>query len=139
MHESFTLFYLDLDNLKKINDQLGHNIGDKVLIEFGEKLKQTVRETDIVCRMGGDEFVILASGCNREKADLFAKRILNTLTSPIMIHDEELYISTSIGIYVSNGEDNRQSPELMIKLADDALYIAKNNGKNRYEFSNDYQ
>ncbi|KAA0547500.1 diguanylate cyclase [Bacillus sp. BGMRC 2118] len=140
---SFTLFYLDLDNLKKINDQFGHNIGDKILIEFGEKLKQSVRETDIVCRMGGDEFVILASGCNHEKAHLFAERIMNTLTAPVMIEDEEVYISTSIGIFVSNsnGTDNQYSLEQIIKQADDALYAAKNNGKNRYEFSSnsDYQ
>jgi diguanylate cyclase (GGDEF)-like protein/PAS domain S-box-containing protein len=131
--EAFTVFYLDLDNLKPINDELGHNIGDLVLIEFGKRLKQSVRDTDIVCRMGGDEFVILASLCNEENACIFAERILCSLSVPILIGDQEIVISTSIGICVNSGENT--SPELLIKRADDALYVAKNKGKNRFEFS----
>jgi diguanylate cyclase (GGDEF)-like protein/PAS domain S-box-containing protein len=132
--ESFTVFYLDMDNLKQINDELGHNIGDSVLIEFGKRLKQSVRETDIVCRMGGDEFVILASLCNKEKASLFANRILNSLSVPVKVGEQEVSISTSIGICVNCGETENSSPEFVIKKADDALYTAKNNGKNRFEF-----
>ncbi|MFZ3587785.1 diguanylate cyclase domain-containing protein [Bacillus sp. DJP31] len=134
-NEHLTIFYLDLDNLKQINDQLGHNIGDLLLIQFGERLQQFISERDMICRMGGDEFIILSPSLSaKEAGQLYAKKIIQSLETPLRVGELEITVTTSIGLTLYDDEKKSMGPEELIKQADDALYKAKTKGKNRYEF-----
>jgi diguanylate cyclase (GGDEF)-like protein/PAS domain S-box-containing protein len=127
------LLFLDLDNFKYVNDSLGHGIGDKLLQSVALSLSSCIRNSDTVSRIGGDEFVILvAQNQESQNATLTADKILKALAAPHMIDDQELHISTSIGIsvYPSDGLD----AETLIKNADTAMYHAKENGRNNYQF-----
>ncbi|MEA3522378.1 MAG: EAL domain-containing protein [Campylobacterota bacterium] len=132
-NSEFAILYLDMDNFKTINDTLGHHIGDKVLLEVAERLKQIVREYDEVGRIGGDEFVLLVDAINTsEDAALSAQRILEAFKNPLFIEGNCIDISFSIGIsiYPENGEEQYK----LFKSADIAMYQAKEQGKNRYQF-----
>ena len=122
------MLFLDLDRFKQINDTLGHEIGDKVLIYFAEQLKSCARESDVVGRLGGDEFVIMIEDItDPSEAAHTANRILEQLTQPITIAGHEILFSTSIGIslYPENSEDI----QTLLKQADIALYRVKAAGK----------
>ncbi len=127
------LLFLDLDNFKHINDSLGHPTGDKLLQLVTATLVASVRGNDTVSRQGGDEFIVLLSDIlNEEDATLTADKILEQLTLPHMIANAQLYITTSIGIsiYPNDGLD----AEVLIQNADTAMYQAKANGRNNYQF-----
>ena len=132
----FALLFLDLDNFKHINDSLGHDIGDKLLQSIAERLTASVRKSDTVSRQGGDEFLILlAEGKFGEDAALTAEKILAEINKPHIIYKHNLVITLSIGIsvYPKDGLD----AETLIKNADNAMYQAKKNGLNTYQFFTD--
>lgn len=128
-----TAYCLDLDRFNKINDTLGHEIGDELLKTVGQRLKEGVREGDMVARTGGDEFVVLQLGpCSPERAAGFAQHLIDCLTMPYQLRGYQVQIGTSIGIAFLN-EQNMKAQNL-IKNADIALYRAKESGKGVYRF-----
>lgn len=127
-----SLLYLDLDLFKSINDRYGHTIGDKVLIKFAENLKQTIRQSDILCRFGGEEFVIFMPMTDKIGALELARKILLSVSkTPITVGDQTISITTSIG--VASASSMKSSLDSLIFNADKALYHAKSNGRNRVE------
>lgn len=129
----FAVFFIDLDHFKDINDRLGHDTGDELLKMVGENLKNNIRQSDIAARLGGDEFILVLNGINNaETAAIFAEKIINLLIRPIKVKEHELFITVSIGIsfYPSDGSDFTS----LLKSADLALYKAKENGRNNYQF-----
>jgi len=127
----FGLLFLDLDDFKRINDSLGHSAGDKLLGVVSNRLKSCVRATDVVGRLGGDEFCILVDTLNDpEETKSVARQVLNTLILPIHISGTEINISASIGIVVAPNDGN--TTEELLQNADLAMYRAKELGKNKY-------
>lgn len=139
------LLFLDLDRFKRINDTLGHHVGDLLLKTVAERLNHCVRDTDSVARigidesnacvsrLGGDEFTILLSEiAHPEDAAKVAQRIIEAIPQPMNLADQEVFVTTSIGISVFpiDGRD----PETLIKNADTAMYHAKENGRNNFQF-----
>jgi len=127
------VLFLDLDRFKDINDTLGHDSGDRLLRIVGERLVRAIRTDDVVARMGGDEFVVLAGG-NPDMQALggLAERIVATVEEPIPMDGSELFVTTSIGIasFPADGGD----AETLVKHADVAMYRAKDRGRNTYQF-----
>jgi diguanylate cyclase (GGDEF)-like protein/PAS domain S-box-containing protein len=124
---------LDLDHFKEVNDTLGHGMGDILLQEAANRLLGCVRQTDTVARLGGDEFTIILSALDSEfSADRVAQAILQKLSEPFTLDDERVYISASIGItfYPQDATESEQ----LIKNADQAMYSAKQLGRNRYNY-----
>jgi diguanylate cyclase (GGDEF)-like protein/PAS domain S-box-containing protein len=129
------VLFMDLDDFKAINDSLGHATGDRLLAEVGERLRQTLRAADTAARLGGDEFAILLedSGEGIQAADV-AERILRALEDPFDLDGAEVFVRTSVGIAVSEGEgDGRTGAEDLLRNADVAMYMAKEAGKGRYQ------
>ncbi|MFQ3237441.1 MAG: diguanylate cyclase (GGDEF)-like protein, partial [Paraglaciecola sp.] len=127
------LMFLDLDNFKDINDTLGHSSGDDLLIESAKRIKQSLREKDIVARMGGDEFVIIITDIHDFIGiERTAQRILTILAKPYFLQNEVAHCSASIGItvYPTDGKDVSS----LLKNADQAMYDAKSIGKNNYRY-----
>ncbi|MBP5985725.1 MAG: EAL domain-containing protein [Azonexus sp.] len=123
--------YLDLDNFKPINDQFGHAAGDYLLIEVAQRLKTCVRAGDTVSRLGGDEFVLLISSLDDlRECDQAIARVTSTLAHPFHVSDHTVSISASIGVtlYPQDSSD----PETLLRHADQAMYAAKQGGRNRY-------
>jgi len=128
----FAVLFIDLDRFKIINDSLGHQAGDRLLIHVAKILQLNVRDLDIVARLGGDEFVILLKQIDRiEEATAIAQRILDRLIEPFLIQKQELFISASIGIVFSNCDYN--NIENLLRDADTAMYEAKAEGKACYK------
>jgi diguanylate cyclase (GGDEF)-like protein/PAS domain S-box-containing protein len=126
------LMFLDLDGFKRINDTLGHDVGDLLLIEVAQRLTKCLRGSDTVARLGGDEFTIILSGIQEEQdAIRVAEKILSALAQSFQLGQHTVRVTTSIGIslYPFNGEEI----DVLIKSADVAMYQAKEQGKNRYE------
>ena len=126
------LLYLDLDKFKLVNDTLGHAAGDQLLQEVAHRLKQCVRETDTVARIGGDEFVILLDRVNQvEDCARIAEKICRTLNVPMILKGRDWQILPSIGIatYPENAADLSQ----LFRHADEAMYSAKKSGGNRFQ------
>ncbi|WP_305043592.1 putative bifunctional diguanylate cyclase/phosphodiesterase [Geoalkalibacter sp.] len=127
------VLFLDLDRFKIINDTLGHPLGDCLLKEMGQRLLQCVREADTVARLGGDEFTICLSSLDQaEGAERVAGKILKALAQPVWLDGHELFITTSIGmsLFPGDGEDALG----LIKKADIAMYAAKAQGRNNWQF-----
>lgn len=128
---ALAVFFIDLDNFKNINDSLGHDKGDQVLVEVANRLMQTIRSEDTLCRLGGDEFILLSENIENEHAVyILANRILNSLQRPIELEPNTIYINASIGI--SLFPDDGQTTQELIKNADMAMYKAKSEGKNKF-------
>jgi len=123
--KKFALMFLDLDNFKEVNDKFGHVIGDRLLQGVAERFSKLLRKTDTICRLGGDEFIILLPRLTqpRENAVDVSQKILNSLNEPFLIKVKKICITTSIGIalYPDNGEEE----EVLIKSADKAMYLDK--------------
>ena len=131
--KQLAVLFVDLDYFKKINDSLGHAVGDKLLQSIAGRLLACVRRTDTVSRLGGDEFVVLLSQVEHaEDAAFSARKILRALTSPHSVDNKILDINVSIGISTYPG-DGRDAEGLMNK-ADAAMYEAKQRGRNNYQF-----
>ncbi len=127
------LLYLDLDQFKRVNDTLGHEVGDVLLQEVSTRLTSCVRQEDTVARLGGDEFTVLLFDIKTPSdASLVADKILNTLRQPLNISGHQLVVTTSIGITIvpQDGTD----PNSLMKNADLAMYRAKEHGRNTYHF-----
>ncbi|MFC1837544.1 EAL domain-containing protein [Thermodesulfobacteriota bacterium] len=127
------ILFLDLDRFKKINETLGHDVGDKLLFEVGKRLENCVRQSDTVARLGGDEFAVLLDDLRDVKfVAVVARKILQALSKPIVVQDYELYATSSIGIslFPDDGEDE----DKLLRSADTALYRAKDAGKNNYQY-----
>ncbi|RKZ02787.1 MAG: hypothetical protein DRQ04_03330 [Candidatus Hydrothermota bacterium] len=125
----FCLLLMDLDNFKLINDSFGHLKGDKVLAEFARLLKESVRETDIACRYGGDEFALILPETDRKSSLKVAKKIMEALKKTYFGDDMPLRLSISIGI--SSYPEDGSTPEELFNASDHALYFAKREGGNR--------
>ncbi len=127
------VFFLDLDNFKVINDTLGHAAGDALLLEIAARLKNTFRKSELISRIGGDEFtLVLESLESTEEAQLVAERLLQEFEKPFTLEGQEFEVTCSMGI--SLFPDDGQTSESLVKQADTAMYSAKEDGKNTYRF-----
>ena len=132
-HRHLALIFIDLDAFKQINDSLGHEIGDLLLQSVSERLCACVRDTDTVCRQGGDEFVILLSEIERPMdAERVANTILKSFSVPHIVLDNELFMTLSMGISIY--PEDGTTPEMLLQHADMAMYHAKACGRNNYQF-----
>jgi diguanylate cyclase (GGDEF)-like protein len=125
--QGFALLCLDLDGFKLINDTHGHGFGDSLLVGVAQRLRESVRETDTVARMGGDEFAIIQLIDNPDEAIALAKRLVETVTQPFELAGRQALVGVSVGIalFTERGE----SPDLLLRNADQALYRAKKAGR----------
>lgn len=131
--QKLALLFLDLDRFKTINDTLGHDIGDQLLQGVADRLKHCVRGSDTVSRLGGDEFNVLLPEIDRvEDAAAIARKIIEFVSHPLIINNNAIQITTSIGValYPDDGND----VETLMKNADIAMYQAKERGRNNYQF-----
>ncbi len=129
----FSVFFLDLDGLKTVNDSLGHKAGDELLCTVAKRLKKLFRKSDTVARFGGDEFSIIVDQLKSAKdAEILAEKIIDTFTTPIQFNTGSVNIGLSIGI--SLFPLNSDEAEELVRLADSAMYTSKKQGKNTYTF-----
>ena len=131
--ETLALLFLDLDRFKHVNDSYGHGMGDALLVEAASRLQACLSDEHLLCRFGGDEFVILL----RDAKDIdtinhLAQQLLNQIEMPFKLYGREFFISTSIGISIWSGDD--QTPETLIKNADLAMYHAKDEGRGNFQY-----
>jgi diguanylate cyclase (GGDEF)-like protein len=127
---SLAVLFLDLDHFKVVNDTLGHDRGDRVLVGVAERLQGTLRAGDTAARLGGDEFVVLVEDVedSRQAVDV-AKRLADAVRQPIALGDAEALVTVSVGIAVASGP--RDEPESLVSRADTAMYQAKQGGRDR--------
>ena len=130
--ETMAVIFLDLDHFKDINDTLGHNVGDKVLVELALRLKAALREEDTLSRQGGDEFIVILPATDADGAGAVATKLIDVVEQPNNIDQHELTVTASIGIaiYPHDGKDL----ESLSKNADIAMYRAKREGRNKLCF-----
>ncbi|WP_300379546.1 EAL domain-containing protein [Clostridium sp.] len=131
--EKMAVIFIDLDNFKYINDTYGHDVGDKLLIEFTKLINEMNIENSFFARYGGDEFVIVKYNLKgKTQIKVILDEIIKKLSKPIIVEDKEVFCTLSIGvsIYPLDGKNIG----ILVKRADMAMYLAKVNGKNRYEF-----
>ena len=127
------VLYIDLDNFKKVNDTLGHPVGDELLKVVARRLTGILRDSDIVCRIGGDEFIVMLQSIKKpEHAGKVAGNLLRVLAPPIELAERELFIGASIGIALY--PQDADSGDELVKNADAALFRAKQRGRNNYQF-----
>ena len=132
----FAICFIDLDNFKKINDNFGHDYGDDILFQFAQNIQKNIRKVDTVARVGGDEFILLLEHLDAtDKVEMIIKKIQEKLKKPLLSKSKEFNISASIGIsiYPNDGDSIKD----LITKADDTMYRAKKEGKNRYLFYSD--
>ena len=129
---SLAVLLLDLDGFKTVNDSLGHDVGDQLLVAVGARIEKSARSSDTVARLGGDEFVVLLEeDVDEEQALAVATRMLNVLAAPFEVGDREVFIGASIGIALSDG--GPVEADDLIRNADTAMYAAKAAGRGRSE------
>ncbi|MEK8031389.1 GGDEF domain-containing protein [Ideonella sp. DXS29W] len=129
-----TLYLLDLDHFKSINDHHGHAAGDAVLVETARRLRAVLREEDLIVRWGGEEFLVLVSAMAHERVEPLAQRLLNAVASvPVVVGDKRIPVTTSIGFAEFPLMPNRLDLpwDLAVDIADNAMYVAKTLGRNR--------
>ncbi len=126
------VLFVDLDHFKTINDSLGHDLGDQLLSQVAQRMREDLRESDLISRQGGDEFLIALSPANATEASHAAQRLLDLLEQPFIIDTHELNISSSVGIalYPDDGETGAE----LIRNADAAMYLAKDKGRSNFQF-----
>jgi diguanylate cyclase (GGDEF)-like protein/PAS domain S-box-containing protein len=127
-----TFIYLDLDGFKKVNDQFGHRVGDQLLSAVADRLRRTVRESDIIARVGGDEFVAVASSlASRAAAEALARKLIEACAAPFQVRGQRFQVGASAGVamFPHDGTDI----ETLIDNADRAMYYAKLQGGNRHQ------
>ena len=131
--KSVAVMFVDLDRFKAINDTLGHEVGDKLLVAVAERLKRVLREGDTVARVGGDEFVVVLPELGKDRdAAVVARKILDLLAEPFLVESHELPVTPSIGIAVAPGDGD--DPETLLRHSDAAMYEAKAAGRNTFHF-----
>lgn len=131
--QGFALLFIDLDHFKEINDTLGHDMGDRLLLEAARRLKSCVRDSDTVARLGGDEFTVIITNLDHHShAEDIAQKILLRLSEPFYLSNQVFYLSASIGItlYPADAIDYGS----LLKNADQAMYVAKTEGRNRFSY-----
>jgi diguanylate cyclase (GGDEF)-like protein/PAS domain S-box-containing protein len=128
--EPFAVLFADLDDFKQINDCFGHTAGDDLLRTTARRLRSTVRASDTVARIGGDEFVIIVEGANQQAATLVALKVVRAVSAVARIKGRRTRVTASVGIaiYPDHGRDEQG----LVTAADHAMYLAKRNGKNGY-------
>ncbi len=132
-HSKTSVIFMDLDHFKKINDNLGHHVGDMLLQQVAERIRNALREVDTVSRLGGDEFVmVLPELRHTEDATTIAEKLLHALDEDFFISGEKLRISPSLGISIF--PDHATDASTLIRIADKAMYHAKQAGRNTYRF-----
>lgn len=132
-HTAIALLFIDLDRFKQVNDLLGHDAGDLLLMQAARRIEGCVREADTVARLGGDEFTVILSPLDEvDRVERITQDILSALAEPFRIGKEMVYISGSVGI--SLYPDDAESAEELIRKADQAMYAAKNNGKDQFSY-----
>lgn len=130
---SVALMFLDLDEFKQINDTFGHDVGDELLREMANRLRDTLREVDTIARIGGDEFTVLLTNVQKTRSiTTIADKLIRTLAKPFTHNKRPIYVTCSIGIAVADQET--MEARQLIKQADSALYKAKRAGRNQYKF-----
>jgi diguanylate cyclase (GGDEF)-like protein len=126
------LAFIDLDQFKPVNDQFGHEAGDRLLVEISRRMRGELREQDTLARLGGDEFVALIINVEGDHGlDSLLKRLLTAVSAPVELADTEVQVSASVGVTVYP-QGNRLDGDQLIRQADQAMYRAKQSGKNRY-------
>ena len=131
-NQSLAVVYMDLDGFKVVNDTYGHDLGDKLLVELSKRMKEALREGDTLARIGGDEFIaIMVDLESSVSSKPILERLLKTTFEPVTLNDTAVQVSLSIGVtlYPQDGADAEQ----LIRHADQAMYVAKQSGKNRYQ------
>jgi len=132
-HSKIAVLFIDLDNFKGINDSLGHNIGDALLVQVAKRLKQQIRNTDTLARLGGDEFTVILDHINsNDDIVLVTQNLLKSLEAPFLLESRTVYITLSVGAAVF--PDDGDTEETLLKNADAAMYQAKADGRNTYQF-----
>lgn len=132
------LFFLDLDHFKNLNDSRGHQVGDELLIQVGQRLQSIIRHEDTACRLGGDEFVVMVPGrflslqLATNHAVMLAEKILFAISQPYIVQGSEHHFSTSIGVTLY--PETIDQPEEIVQQADTAMYRAKESGRNSISF-----
>lgn len=127
------VLFLDLDDFKKVNDTLGHEVGDQVIQEAANRISGLIREEDTVGRLGGDEFIVLLSNLHdRDDASRVAEKILNVFRTVFRLDDREVLLTTSIGISIF--PDNGETAKILLRNADTAMYHSKAVGRNAYHY-----
>lgn len=125
------LMFIDLDNFKTVNDTLGHHVGDDLLRAVAATLTATLRDNDILCRIGGDEFaVIIENNKDMVGASILAQKIINNVSAPMRLHDSDIHIGASIGL--STYPEHATNVADLLRTADTAMYWAKEGGKNQF-------
>ncbi|WP_255550593.1 bifunctional diguanylate cyclase/phosphodiesterase [Moritella sp. 28] len=132
------LLFIDLDYFKAINDSLGHAVGDEILVEVAQRLREIQRDQDLISRLGGDEFVILLPDLSEnpmhaeQHANLFAEQLIERISQPYLYKGQALYIGASIGVTLFPSKDQETAD--LLKQADTAMYQAKSNGRKNVTF-----
>jgi diguanylate cyclase (GGDEF)-like protein/PAS domain S-box-containing protein len=127
------VLFIDLDHFKSINDTLGHHVGDMLLQEVADRLREDVREVDTVSRLGGDEFVIIVPELRQlDDARQIARKLLQSLSAPYVVSGQKMEVTPSIGVSVF--PDHATEPSALIRLADQAMYQAKQEGRRTIRF-----
>ncbi|MDQ0253056.1 diguanylate cyclase (GGDEF)-like protein/PAS domain S-box-containing protein [Evansella vedderi] len=130
-NHNLSIMFIDLDDFKVVNDTLGHDAGDELLKGVVSRINESIREEDLVARIGGDEFIIVFEETDRDEIEEIAKRMIENVAYPYMIDETKTNISLSIGIsmYPDDGCDK----DTLLEHADKAMYYAKSEGKNNYK------
>jgi diguanylate cyclase (GGDEF)-like protein/PAS domain S-box-containing protein len=132
-NQSLAVAFMDLDGFKVVNDKHGHNVGDELLITVSQRMKDALREGDTLARIGGDEFIAVLVDLGKfEDCELVLKRLLKAASDPVTLGDEIMHVSASIGVTLY--PQNKVDAEQLIRHADQAMYVAKQAGKNRFHF-----
>ncbi len=132
-HHSLALMFIDLDRFKDVNDKLGHPVGDKLLMAAAKRIVACVRESDVVSRLGGDEFtVILTEVTSVDHIESVADAIIRSLSQPYGLGEEGLFLSASIGISIY--PNDATNPDDLLRSADQAMYMSKREGRNCFHF-----
>ncbi len=127
------ILFIDLDRFKEVNDTLGHEMGDKLLVEAAERIRSCVRESDTVARLGGDEFTIILNDLeDHGSVERITQSILDKLSEPFVLGEDLTYVSASIGITLY--PDDASDIDELLRNADQAMYAAKDHGRNRYHY-----
>ncbi|MEA2073239.1 MAG: EAL domain-containing protein [Campylobacterota bacterium] len=131
------LLFIDLDHFKEINDSLGHDIGDNVLKKVTSRLQETIRDKDMIARLGGDEFTVILENINQvQDASLIGEKLLKILAKPIECKITNTFLNVSSSIGISIYPDDGQTPQDLLKYADSAMYKAKDEGRDNYQYYN---
>ncbi len=131
-NKTFAVVFVDLDRFKQINDSLGHDFGDQVLVSVAQRIRNCLRTSDTAARLGGDEFIFLLHDTDAQGAEVIVQRVMNRLCEPVMVDNLKLTVTGSLGIalYPADG----RTKEDLIKNADTAMYQAKERGRANFRF-----